>query len=344
MRQMNTCKKIKDNIFFFNSLSEQEKNKISEHIAHCPGCQDHFNKIHNLTRLVRSKHIEDSLIESYVIYQNQPDEAEYHGKKLNISEINLIEKHLLNCSECSAKFEKIKSTYLEMDQYMESLNFPDIILHPQGIKKILLIKNMKFQEHAIILKDFILSVFLKHKSLAISVSVFAFIIISVLCFSENSGSIKNLALIEDINIPVSTRSAITDDLQKGILLFNQKKYSMAVTVLERYIKNDLKDYNKDYARYILGLSYLKQAGVLKDAHLGSDHLSVLNKGIKQLNFVLKDAKNPALSEDIVWFLGKAYLMKKDTITAKQYFEKVIALKGNKSKESQEILDNLQDIK
>jgi len=313
-------------------LDEDQKKVISDHITWCNNCKALYNRI-NLINIAIEDHIDDDKLGHYSIFKFHPNDTDFDAKRFSKTEINKIDHHLNLCNACKEKFIEKQSLYSDMNEYWIDSSLPDIELLPFTEEE-RPIKQRFTQILITLIKSIQINKKIRYSSLAAATTV---LILVMFLLIERKPSINDLAKLDDINIPVSIRSGYTNTLQKGIILFNQKNYSDAIIQFDKYVETELKSNDQNYAKYLLGLSYIKSAE--KSERI---NVSLVEKGIVQFNNILTTTDNSILKENVLWFLGKAYLMKKDIKKAMRYFESVNSLDGNRAEKSRVILNQLKD--
>lgn len=112
-------------------------------------------------------------------------------------------------------------------------------------------------------------------------------------------------------------------LTKGMQSFNQKNYTTAIEQFNDFLKENPENYS---AHYYAGLSTLLLAKKgLPGLSYTYDQTKV-NTGIIFLNHALQNAgENKYYLEDCYWYLGKAYLMKKNLTESRKFFNQILNL-------------------
>lgn len=115
----------------------------------------------------------------------------------------------------------------------------------------------------------------------------------------------------------------SESLRRGLQYFDQKNYTAARKELNGFLEKQPNHYQANFVagvsclfeakKQLLGLSYQFDEGKVK---LG---MSYLEKALS-----LAD-RNSFYQEDCFWYLGKAYIMAGDLLTAKNYFTKIVQL-------------------
>lgn len=337
---MKTCEKYQDNIYFFNTLGEDQKAEIHQHIKNCVECRDLFGKIvqinANLKSNGKSDHPDFEILESYAISGFSPKEHDFTGRQLSKNEISSIENHVASCKLCSVKVNSLKTEFEDMNRYWDESEFPDFQMGPATLTN-------RIQQKVI-------SLFGENKKavsyrlipLSIAAMVLFFVFSQSLFFSEVGNPISQLGAINDVYINYSVRGSEQSLLQQGIQAINEKNYLSAVNSFEESIRQNLDDPNKSYNYYLCGLSMILQAQKNSADQSDPENKELLEKGIKNLQIANSTSGNQSIREDALWCTAKAYLMKNDIEKARQFFKETQALKGRRFNESRDILKSLEN--
>lgn len=331
---------ICDKIYYFFNLEDGEKKEILQHITICSKCRKIYDQLILLKDNFDGNHINEGLLDRYITFTNFPGEKDSNSEELLDFEFRLIENHINKCSVCKAKLVEKQAVYVEMNKFWENANLPDFILNPT---------NMGNKQEKNVLKKLISQIksfkvpgIPGFRQLALSAIIIISIFIVFPFFNLEEPTLQQLAQIEEIYIPYFVRSS-TNGFQAGIEFFNQKNYTGAILKFQEYLNHSSDLDNKNYAHYLLGLSYVLKASSRENNENTGNNSLLLVQGVENLKAALTDTGNNLLNENIFWYLGKAYLMSNDIITAKYNFEKVKALNGSKKAASIEVLDRLQTI-
>jgi tetratricopeptide (TPR) repeat protein len=342
MTQMG-CKEYSERLIFFDDLEESEKEIVQYHLNECRKCQVHYNDVITIMRsLKNTNHLSNELLTRFIISQNFLGEADYDGEKLSKHKIQQAENHLEACLLCRERFDEMKTEFGDLESYVNESIDIELDLRENLAKKLLgniqtKIVHLKENWKGILTSP-------QQKFLFISAGSLAIVLIMLLLipFSRNSDSLYHkLGKLENTEIAFLTRSAGVDNVQSGLSEFNNGKYSLAVEELESFILEHPDDPNREIAEYVCGLAYL----FLANGSLGESDETLQNEnienGIKHLQIVLSMTENKRFQEDCNWYIGKAYLMKREGPNAIEYFEKVVSLKGRKFQKAREILAELK---
>lgn len=332
MRNLQSCKDIRNNIYIFNNLSDENKEDTLKHISYCSECRSHFKKINQIMYLMND-HVNDQLLIEYAYNNLDLDGSTPGESKLSDAETENIKQHLYECDFCKSKYKEMQSQYIEMNNFWMKEAYPDFKMQPANYKPNLSIRN---QQSSI---SFIANKYQGDRYIQKIMAFAAVILILVvsLFVDWTSPSIADLAEVKDIRIPVAIRGSENNTFYRGIISFNQKNYREAIILFQQYIASDKETNEIDYVHYLLALSYIKSANNIVPIDLVS-----VDKGISELSLVLSSSKNPNLIENTNWYLAKAYLMKKDILNAARYFKEVIRLNGDRREDAQLILNQLKE--
>ncbi|GAB4286745.1 MAG: hypothetical protein Kow0098_02340 [Ignavibacteriaceae bacterium] len=157
------------------------------------------------------------------------------------------------------------------------------------------------------------------------------------------GTYKIAVVEEDAN-KFNTRGRYSDYFTQSIAELENKNYDEAIKLL----KEDIKQYPDDetifYSYYILGITCLESAEKSYAGLFPHFDESKAEEGLKYL--LLSAEKNntgkyPDLVASAYFFSGKACVMLNMLDKAKEYFGKVIELRGSKMDEAKKIISDLE---
>jgi tetratricopeptide (TPR) repeat protein len=324
------CDEISNFIFFPNDLDNQQKEKLNKHLQSCAECKKLYKNIDKI-RIGIYDHIDDELLSEFIENEKHNNEKDYISHKVSDKDIKMIKEHLDFCNMCGSKYKERQLIYSELNEHLENFDFLETEIRPFLIEKTK-IPSMLISQIKQLIQDIHFNKKIVYGSL-ITVVLFFAILTNL---DSKKPTIEDLAYINEIEIPVSTRGGTSDNLQKAIFLFNDKMYSKSIILLEKIVDND--SINKEYAQYLLSLSYLMLA--TKNDEIRQ---SLIDKAIYRLNSLQEVINNTNLKENVLWYLGKAYLLNKDISKAATCFEKIYKLDAYRSPESQIILKQLKEI-
>jgi len=343
---MENCSKNHEKIIFYNDLSNTEKETLQKHLESCENCRDDFKKINSIQKLlnqgISSSHTDNERLVRFVIFENFPDEPDFDGEKLSSQEVMAIRKHIEGCQDCNDKYYEMKSEYETLEHFIRESNIPDYQLgqNPVRIKvserisqliKILAETWKSLNSHP--KPKYILA-----PAAVIAVLLLFFVFLPF--FKGTEVTYQSLAKLESKKITYLTRGLDVNELQQGIASFNAGNYSESIQQLESFISSKPNHPHRAFAEYVCGLAYLFHEANSEE-NLRLVHYQYIDNGIQHLQTSLSLSTNLRIQENDAWYLGKAFLMKKNASEAIEYFEKVKTLRGRNSKKAQEILADIE---
>ncbi len=311
-----------------DNLKKEDKDELESLLSPDPEAKKFFSNYNHLKNLVKdSSHISPDDLADYILFRNNNTENGFAS-----SRIKFIEKHIKECSKCSAAFLELSEEYSAIGKLVNSsacggLQTSKAVVQPERGERISFFQNRSFRYSFATVA-------------AVIILFFSLAIISQLVTPKN---IK-LAKTEDNSLSYVTRGRASDEFQKGLVALGEKKFNDAANYFESDIKDNKNDETIFYTHYILGLTYLK---ISSRDFLGLfpsfDEYSV-NKAI--YNFKKSIAANnsgsfPDITSNSYYFLAKAELSLGKTSQAKKDLEMVIKIKGSKIDQAKELLNNLE---
>jgi len=336
------CRRFSEKIILFDDLSKDEKAIVQSHLKECEDCQAYFDNVMTIMHSLKSAgHSTDEQLTRFIISENFPDESDFDGEKLSIHRALEIKSHLQGCSLCREKYEEMRTEFAALESFIDESITADLGLGQDFVSKLFNTIKTKLGNLTENWKRLLTSP--RRKFVFISATGVAILLVMILFLPifKSSDSLYRLGRLENTEITFLTRSAGVDHLKFGVSEFNNGDYSLAVEELESFILEHSDDPNREIAEYVCGLAYLFQANKTLDKQIEPLQNQNIEKGIEHLQTVLAISANRRLQEDCNWYIGKAYLMKRDGPTAVEYFEKVKNLKGRKAEKAKEMLAELK---
>jgi len=321
-----SCNEISHNIFFYNSLSDAEKEKINKHIVQCSPCKTLFDRIQYINSLL-TMHIDEDSLASYTLLKEKNEQFYLDEKKLSLAEIAHIEKHVAHCRVCKEKYNQLQSQYADMLKFWQDSDYTDFDIQPLSR----LVNEADKKAHFKIQKN------KKYVYPLLAAAAVILILLLTLNKQQDIPSFENWPDNDNVEMPLSIRGAVADQLQQGISHLNQADYPEAILDFRDYINSEADAISKNYARYLLGLTYFKSA--TQNNEINRTHI---DKSMTELHQVASETRNIAIQEDAFWYLAQASLLKNDLPHAVRYFEKVRLLNGSRAKESEKMLQRLKE--
>lgn len=337
------CEEFSERIIFFDDLDEYEKEIVQSHLDECKNCRVYFDHVVTIMHSLKgTNHLSDEQLTRFIISENFPEEPDYDGRELSTYKAIQTGNHLRACTLCRERFEEMKVEFETLESFVSESIAVDL-----DLKKNVL-KNLVYD-----IKDMVIRWNERWKTLlnspqqkvvyisAAGIAVLLLLIWFLPILTNSDVPYSKLGRLENTEITFLTRSAGVDNLQQSISDFNTGNYSLAVDELESFILEHPEDPNKEIAQYVCGLAYLFLANSVDEkTELLQDQS--IEKGIRHLQAVLSISVNKRFQEGCNWYIGKAYLMKKDKQTAIEYFTKVQNSKGRKAQKAKEILAELKN--
>lgn len=268
--------------------------------------------------LSRKDHIDEELMGEYILLQNEASD-----ERIVILLSHKIAQHLSNCKECMQEFEDLKLEYSLLNKFVSD----SIVSEERTVGKI--------SSQPI---SFFYGSKLKY---AFATVASLFLIYFGLLIGSNLGTPDYLKIATDGEQEFySTRGRTSELFQRGLDAVDEKNFTDAVEFLKSDIEKFPNDESIFYSHFVLGLTYLNKAE--------SDFLGLFKNfeeedvllGIKNLNrsIELNDSgRFDNLIPDAHYFIGKAYLLIKDTESAKSHLKLVIEDKGSYYKRAEKLL-------
>ncbi|OPX35405.1 hypothetical protein B1H10_01300 [candidate division KSB1 bacterium 4484_188] len=342
------CQKFSEKYIHFEELDSREQKDLLSHLQNCPDCRKLSRKInginHALKKHARASHFSDDVLLRYVHYLSSPDEPYYDGSKLNKELAADIDAHVSDCHLCQKKVAAFRQELIEMGTYLEEEGVPDLVIGKPAASEVL---SKQFAKLSRRLSQAIEQLTARPQwklipALATALTVVIVLLVSPV-FRGSGDSYSKLTQIEVRQISAITRGSAANALQKSISQFNRENYLAAAEQLEEFLRTQPENPNRAYAEYLCGLSCLMQVnGKLQQLPEGTK-TEAINRGIRHLQNAKANIRSRRLQENILWYLAKAYLMKKDAKTARAYLDKIIPLKGRRMEQAQTLLDEIQKI-
>lgn len=345
---MTNCKKFEDMIVFYDGLSPRELESLKTHLSSCEHCREKLNQQRAILASIKTTknqgHLEDDFLSRYVTYLYLPDD-DFDGTALSNEEVYEIETHIKHCGACTEKLVLLKNEFEELQLHLDEAGIPDLTINAPS----LILSIEKFFIDALNriiapLKESLTR--FKGKYILIPAAGLAalFILFMIIPFRQHiTNDYEALASLEKTQISFLTRSRDTGALRNGLFEFNEGNYPAAMAILEDFIERKPGDPNIAFAEYVCGLACLYRFEQIRAERDYADQLQMIDRGIRHLQNMVGKTDNLRLREDANWYLGKAYLMKKQGRKAKQYFQEVVKLQGRKFKQTQQILIELEKL-
>ncbi|MBD3223311.1 MAG: outer membrane protein assembly factor BamD [Caldithrix sp.] len=341
---MKNCEQIQEHINFYDQLDVSTRNTVDKHLAICENCRQHYQTVRQIDNSIKSNfwrnHFDDELLIRYAIYKNDPGEVDYDGQSLNAKQVRAIEDHLITCQHCSYKVNYYVQSYLELENFVEESDIPDITIGTTPwFTKIDQAVHSLYQNTRYILNKIIPQTsFPKYASAAVGLALIILLFWNPFTSMNGQSNYDSLTRIEPITISFQVRSSAGQELVEGFSHFNKKNYSLAARTLRNFLAKNAEHQNQAYVNYVYGLSLLLQA---QQNELTQPDQETIDEGIRRLKASLNQTGTNRLKEDILWYLGKAYIIKKDTDQAIEYFKRVIQLDGKRSQDARKLMSKLK---
>lgn len=339
LRKLKRCKKIYENIIFFNDLKTDQKENLFGHIESCADCKRYYDRIKHINK-ISAKHLDDDLLEHYALIISAPGETNYESEKLSVQNIDKIENHLNSCRICKDKTDKMQLSFQEMENYWQAENLPDLEINPvsrNNSNPIMAIRYWKlnFQKGKTLLNS------LPTKKIAIAASIIVVSWIFLIRVNSPNYSVKDFARVEEIFIPDNTRGEI-NELQQAIIFFNEKNFENSINILNKFLQHEVDKNQNNYAKFLLGLAHMQLAQVSKGNFSLSQRRSLRFIAITVFSILADDVKQPQLLQENLWYLAKAFIHQEDVLNCKKTLKRIVSVNGSRSIEGKALLDELQN--
>lgn len=316
-------KKILD-ILTKDELKQEDKALLEKLIASDRDAKEFFKNFRRIEDLIKaSTHISEEDLYEYILFKNKNT-----LKDVKISKIKLIEDHLKKCARCGSVYLQLSEEYSDIDNYVAG-NF------------------LKPEEQSSVTNAIKTSLF-RYKSLRysfVTASIVLVLFFSLIAISQlTTPRSYKLAEIENSSLNYVTRGRASSEFQKGLVALNNKKIDDAIDYFKKDISDNKNDETIFYTNYILGLTYLEYSE--KDflgLFISYDDIKVNQAKENFKESILKNnsGKFPDITANSYFFLAKADLMLNNIQQAKKDLQMVITLKGSRSDNAKELLNNLE---
>ncbi len=343
---MQKCESFQQKINFYDELDETNRHKVDEHLQHCETCNRYFKQVRRLERLLKAdgpiSHISNGQLTRYVAHINAPHEPDFDGQKPDSEKLEQIKAHLRECDYCSARVQEMQASYRDLENFVEQTELPDLTLKPKSATYRPAPERASVLEQALSFIDSLLPARAvpKFATVAMLLLVFVLFIFNPLSIDKIINEHKNLSEIEPKTITFAVRGISDNTLERAFIDFNNQNYERASQGLNEFLKDHSEHENRLYVQYVYGLSLIME--VNRSSDMDKLMQNTLEHGIAHLKDCLQRTNNERIREDILYYLGKAYLMKQEESAAKEYFEQVISHKGKRMEEAKSILSALEN--
>lgn len=341
---MKNCNRIYEKIFFFDQLDSAEQNEISAHIRICEDCRRHFEKVEKIFSGMKevngSNHISHALLVRYVSQLNTPDEPDFHGEKLSIENRRQVENHLKKCRDCKESVDLLQKEYAELHSFIEDSEIPDILFGKLSI--IDKVRNYgtniagQIKQKADDLLPQRTPAWAPPALAAAALLMIVLLLPGI--FRNDAPSYESLAKLETVEARYMMRNGIKPQLEQGFILFNDGQFAEAADKLDTFLEANPDYEHIDYVRYICGVAYLMQGSSDPE----NRNQLAINRGIERLHISLTVDIGMRLKEDVLWYLGKAYILKAQPEKAETFFKQVLQLNGRKAEKAKSILREIEN--
>jgi tetratricopeptide (TPR) repeat protein len=277
--------------------------------------------------LSASAHIHPEVLSSYILYEMGDDD----NKLIPVLK-NKIKAHLNECSVCKDEYDNLVNEYNDVRDHINTsiVNNAEPITHTaQTTRTFLFLRLSSFRYASVTLLVLIIGYF----------GLFYFSSFQVPDFKKN-------IFTEENNGFYKTRGRTSQLFQRGLNSIENGDYEDAIQFLSDDIRKHQNERSIFYSYYIAGITYLKAAesdfiGLFRSYDKESVNMAIANlkEAIKKNNS--GDYEN--LKLDSYYYMGRAYLLNDDLTSAKSCFQKVIDGRGRYSKESIELIGQMEKI-
>jgi len=277
--------------------------------------------------LLASKHLHPDLIASYILYE-MGDETD--NKLISVLK-DKIKSHLDDCPSCRDEYNVLLGEYKNIHKFVD-----------QSIVR---------EEQTAIQQGKNIGPLAYKRSFAFKYAFTALAILLIgyfgLFFVSSSGipDYKKKIFSDNTDDFYKTRGRTSDAFQHGLYAIEKGDFEDAI----KYLSEDIKEHQNEksifYSYYILGITYLGHAesdfiGLFKSFNKEDVDLAIvnLNHSIEKNN----SGDYESLKLDSYYYLGRAYLLIDNLDVAKHSLQKVINGKGRYSKESLELIRQMEE--
>jgi len=345
---MKKCEHFKDLIFDANELNAENRRELDTHLQTCGHCKKVFEEHRAIFAAIqaeaRVEHIETRELERYANYLLTPDEPDFSGEFLSLKELEQIKAHVSGCQKCEKHVDEMLQELRALDVYLEDAGIPNITIGEREVEtpfgeakarprtlageRSALANFWQKLMTGLIAKPYLIP--------AAGVAIIALLVMINPFSGNNVTGYAGLAALDQPRFSYLTRGNGNNDLQSGLQSLNNASYVDATHHFERFLAENPESDNATYARYLCGIAYLYAA---KESGSGVQ----LSRAIDNLKKIDSQNTNLRIKEGAAWYLGKAFLIKKDVHQAKIYFQQVIQLRGRKHQAAKKILAALEKI-
>lgn len=296
------------------NASDEELISIAGNNAEAVEFVNTYKKLNNI---YSSMHISIDELKEYILFKNgmEKESASVEEK------VPSIMKHLANCIKCNNEYKTLAGELIEIDLLLKKE------LHKQEEPKIIPLNHANKR----------ISYF--RYAAAIMIIPFVFAAASLIL---QPGAYK-FASIGNNDDMFTTRGRSAVEYLKAAELINAKKYEEAITILNEDVTNNRNDETVFYSYYLTGLLNLEIAESSFAGFFKHYNAEKVNRAIVALNKCIElnnSGKFNNVNLDAEFYLGKAYLMLKNTEEAKKHFRIVVEQKGSQFAEADDILKNI----
>lgn len=280
-----------------------------------------YKKLNNI--IGSSSHLSYEEIGDYILLKNDLDPENKNVIKL----VPRIEDHLRSCSKCSGEFKILDEEFSSIETFVGSELAKQEVkaATPSNINSR---RKFNFSRYAF----------------------FTILILGILygvMFTVSKVTTPryyDLAAINNKTDFYATRGRATGDFLKSLNALDNGKINDAINYLKSDIKNHPDDKTIFYSYYILGLTYLDNAG--RNIIGLFPHYNSYYAEQAAVNFQNAIQKNNSgnymnITLDAYFYLAKANIMMGDKKAAKENLMTVINEKGSKMDQARQILNGLE---
>jgi len=268
-------------------------------------------------------HVDPEILGEYLLYDNGDEEVSKYIPLISAK----IKTHLGKCTNCNTEFLRLQEEYRHIENYLD--------------KKINVTRSVDSKRTFAFLRSFPVNYRVAVGAVLILLSAYAGMKVT----SEITTPFykKNvISLEEDQNL--STRGRTSQLFQKSISALSKENFKSAINYLNEDIEKNNDDKSIFYSYYILGLTHLKNSvhnflGTFKsfDPEEIDQAINNLELSIEKNNSGLYNN----LNYDAHYYIAVGFLIRDNTIAAKEHLNIVKTERGRFYKEAIEILNDLE---
>lgn len=335
---MSDCKQFEESLADDEDLTRQQRESLERHLVDCGSCREKMSEFRSIWDALRSDsagpdaHPARELLSRFAVQRCDPEELDYDGRRLSSDELENVESHLVRCDACREDANLAIGDYREVDAYMEAQGLPEMLPDSSGGGLVARLGRL--------LRGLASPGALAYASGAAAAVLLVWVSPLFRPVAERYYALASVSQAELDGAVVITR-ADAGELNDGLAAFSQGQYENAIEPLTTHVRRNAEGPSVAYARFVLGLSYLRAA---KSDVLGRVHqvdVERLDRAIEHLAEAERTTDTVRVREDALWFLAKGYLLRLDTDAALEALERVEGLNGRRGSDARALAAKVQ---